>query len=170
MINSAHIIIESAIPSNEVHITNKLVLALSKYCCAISILNKHYKLSDDEMDEFQDTIDDFFALWVDVFGMDSVTNYMHLLGSGHMLYFLKHYRCFHLYRQYGWESLMGKVQAILHLNNQREGYGSGGGKRKSYIYPVMLFILRDLLWKTVKAQEFFKHLDKKEPDKIGNTK
>jgi hypothetical protein len=31
---------------------------------------------------------------------------------------------------------MGKVQAILHLNSQREGFGSGGGRKKSYIYPI----------------------------------
>jgi hypothetical protein len=51
---------------------------------------------------------------------------------------------------------MGKVQAILHLNTQRGGHGSGGsGRKKSYIYPVLLFILRDLLWKTGEAKEFF---------------
>jgi hypothetical protein len=50
---------------------------------------------------------------------------------------------------------MGKIQAILHLNTQRGGKGSGPGKAKSYIYPVMLFILRDILWKTGDAQLFF---------------
>jgi hypothetical protein len=63
---------------------------------------------------------------------------------------------------------MGKVQAILHLNTQRGGHGSGGsGRKKSYIYLVLLFILRDLIWKTGKAKEFFKIRDKEKLDKIG---
>jgi hypothetical protein len=88
------------------------------------------------MEQFQDNADKFFNLWVEVFGRDGVTNYIHLLGSGHMLYFLEWYGCLYLYRQQGWDSLMGKVQAILHLNSQREGFGSGGGRKKSYIYPI----------------------------------
>jgi hypothetical protein len=50
---------------------------------------------------------------------------------------------------------MGKIQAVLHLNTQRGGKGSGGGRSKSFIYPVMLYILRDLLWKTGDARRFF---------------
>jgi hypothetical protein len=54
--------------------------------------------------------------------------------------------------------MLGKVQAVMHLNTQRGGKGSGGDKTKSFIYPVMLYVLRDLLWKTGDAQRFF--LDK----------
>jgi hypothetical protein len=49
---------------------------------------------------------------------------------------------------------MGKVQAFLHLNTQRRGKGSGAGKTKSFIYPVIMFVLRDLLWKTGDADFF----------------
>ena len=71
-----------------------------------------------------------------------------------MQYFLTNYGCLYLYSQQGWEALMGKIQAILHLNTQRGGKGSGGGKNKSFIYPVMLYILRDLLWKPVMHKDF----------------
>jgi hypothetical protein len=76
-----------------------------------------------------------------VFGMEGVTNYIHLLGSGHMHYFLQKYGCLYLYRQQGWEAMMGKVQAVMHLNTQRGGKGSSEGKSKSFIYPIMLFVL-----------------------------
>jgi hypothetical protein len=64
----------------------------------------------------------------------------------------------YLYSQQGWEAMMGKVQSFMHWNTQRGGKVSGGGKTKSSIYPVMLYVLRDLLWKTGDAQRFF--LDK----------
>jgi hypothetical protein len=41
--------------------------------------------------------------------------------------------------------MIGKVQAVMYLNTQRGGKGSGDGKSKSFIYPVMLYVLRDLL-------------------------
>jgi hypothetical protein len=168
MISAADAIIEAAIPANEEHIGSRIIITISHYRNCVALLNKHYKLTDDEMEQFQDNADNFFHSWVDVFGRDGVTNYIHLLGSGHMLYFLKQYGCLYLYSQQGWESLMGKVQAILHLNTQRGGHGSGGrGRKKSYIYPVLLFILRDLLWKTGEAKEFFKKRDKEKLDKIG---
>jgi hypothetical protein len=42
-----------------------------------------------------------------------------------MKYFLQEFGCLYLYSQQGWEALMGKVQAVMHLNTQRGGKGSG---------------------------------------------
>jgi hypothetical protein len=107
------------------------------------------------MEIFQDLADEFFEIWVEIFGPEGVTNYIHLIGSSHMLYFLQHFGCLYLYSQQGWEALMGKVQAFLHLNTQRGEKGSAAGKTKSFICPVMLFVLRDLLWKTGDAERIF---------------
>jgi len=160
MINKVNVIIEAAIPPTEADLRAKLTLAVEKYKAASELLNKHYKLSRAEVEQFQDFVDDFFENWVDIFSVDGLTNYIHLLGSGHMKYFLEKFGCLYLYSQQGWEALMGKVQAVLHLNTQRGGKGSGVGNTKSYIYPVMLFILRDLLWKTGEAQAFFQQCER----------
>jgi hypothetical protein len=72
-----------------------------------------------------------------------------------MKYFLQEFGCLYLYSQQGWEALTGKVQAVMHLNTQRGGKGSGEGTSKSFIYPVMLFVSRGLLWKTGDARRFF---------------
>jgi len=42
-----------------------------------------------------------------------------------MKYFLQEFGCLYLYSQQGWEALTGKVQAVMHLNTQRGGKGSG---------------------------------------------
>jgi hypothetical protein len=105
-----------------------------------------------EMENFQDLVDNFFDIWVELFGAKGVTNYIHLFGSSHLQYFFEHFGCLYLYNQQGWEALMGKVQAFLHLNTQRGGNNSSAGNTKSFIYPVMLFILCDLLWKTGDAE------------------
>ncbi len=92
-------IIEVALAADQHNLLGKLVLALLKYSIAIGLLNKHYQLSEEEVEEFQDNCDAFFHLWVEIFGVEGVTNYIHLIGSGHMQYFLKNYGSMYWYSQ-----------------------------------------------------------------------
>jgi len=95
------------------------------------LLQQHRILTADEIEIFQDCMDDFFELWVELYGEEGITNYIHLLGSGHILYFLKKHGCLYLYSQQGWESLNNKIQAFIHQNTGRGGYGTGEGSGKS---------------------------------------
>jgi hypothetical protein len=78
-----------------------------------------------------------------------------MLGSGHIHNFLRKYGCLYLYSQQGWEALNNTIQTFIHQSSQRGGFGSGDGTRKSYIFPLVRMIIRDLLWKTYKADTFF---------------
>ncbi len=93
-------------------------------------------------------------MWVALFGVEGITNYIHMLGTGHLLYFIKKYGCFYLYCQQGWESLNKHIQTFIHQNTQRGGFGSGEGSGKSFIFPLVTYVLRDLLWKTYEADKF----------------
>ena len=52
--------------------------------------------SDEEIDAFGTHCDDCFELWVDLTGLEGMTNYIHMIGSGHMTYYLQEWR--NLYR------------------------------------------------------------------------
>jgi hypothetical protein len=97
--------------------------------------------------------------WIEVFGNECITNYIHMLGSGHILYFIKKYGCLYLYSQQGWEALNNTIQTFIHQNLQRGGFGSGEGRKKSYIFPLVRMIIRDLLWKTYEADKFYIDLE-----------
>jgi hypothetical protein len=60
-------IIETAIPENENDTRTKLILAVSKYREVMKILTTHRNLDDEEKQLFQDFMDDFFELWVELF-------------------------------------------------------------------------------------------------------
>jgi hypothetical protein len=152
IINDIEKIIYSAITNESAPI---LASALSKYKAAINLITKHRELSEEEQEEFQDLIDDFYQTWIDVFGEEGVTNYIHLLSSGHIHYFLKKYGCLYLYSQQGWEALNSKVQTFILQNSSRGGHNSGENKTKSYIYPLVRYLIRDLLWKTGEGDRFF---------------
>jgi hypothetical protein len=65
---------------------------------------------------------------VEIFGVEGVRDYLHLIGSGHMLFFLQQLGSLELYSQQGREALMGKMQSFLHLNTHSAGKGSGASK------------------------------------------
>lgn len=155
MVNDVDKILENAIPENEQDFKAKLIVACSKYSEAMKLLTLHRALTNDEMDIFQDLVDDFFEIWVELFGNDGMTNYLHMLGTGHILFFLRKYKCLYVFSQQGWEALNAVCTAYILQNSSRGGYGSGQNKTKSYIYPLIRYLMRDLLWKTNMADNFF---------------
>ena len=104
--------IEFAFQNND-NIANKLLEVFTKYQQALTLLTSHWELTDEEIESFQCLIDGFYETWIDLFGLESITNYIHMLGSGHLMYFLKEYRCLYLYSQQGWEALNGKSTSLL---------------------------------------------------------
>jgi len=159
MIKSIDILVEDAVGESDHDFKTRMISAVESYKEAMNLLTTHRILTNDEIEHFQDKIDDFYETWIELFGEEGITNYIHLLGSGHMLYFLKEYGCLYIYSQQGWEDLNNRCQAYLLHNTSRGGYGSGEGKGKSYTFPIVRFILRDLLWKTGDADIFFSNLD-----------
>ncbi len=155
MMDSVDVLIDSAFSNADDDYKNKLKLACSKYLQAIELLTAHRILSDDEQETFQDLIDDFFQIWIDLFSTEGMTNYIHLLGSGHILFFLQKYKCLYIYSQQGWESLNSICTGYILQNSSRGGKGSGESGNKSYIYPLIRYLVRDLLWKTGEADRFF---------------
>jgi hypothetical protein len=160
MIKKIDKIVEAAVPIADNEFGHKVIAAVTSYTEAMCLLTKHRNLTNAEKESFQDLIDDFYEQWIDLFGEEGITNYIHILGSGHMLYFLEKYNCLYMYSQQGWEDLNNRCQAFLLHNTSRGGYGSGEGKGKSYTFPIVRYILRDLLWKTGEADHFFSELEK----------
>jgi hypothetical protein len=64
-----------------------------------------------------------------------------------------------MYSQQGWEDCNNRCQAFLLQNSSRGGFDSGEGRGKSYTFPLVRYIMRDLLWKTGEADIFFMKLE-----------
>jgi hypothetical protein len=158
IISDIDAIIEAALPGAD-DTAAALLIALEKYKAAMTLLTEHCELTDEDHNHFQDLIDDFYEMWIGIFGDEGLTNYIHMLGSGHVLYFLKKYGCLYMYSQQGWESLNSTVQTFIMQNLQCGGKNSGENGRKSYIFPLVRMVIRDLLWKTCKADKYFLNLE-----------
>ena len=77
--------------------------AVSSFRSGMKKVNVRHDLSDPEIISFQRDMDDFFAEWCTLYGEDGITNYAHMLGSGHIMEYLLHWRNLWVHFQQGWE-------------------------------------------------------------------
>jgi len=124
----------------------------------MEILILHQKLTEDEINLFQDHIDDFFEIWVELFGEEGLSNYIHLLAAGHISW--KNIIAFTCIVNRGGRhsTTPSRHTSITTLNEVGKEVGKRAGE-KSFIFPLVRYILRDLLWKTGDADRFFVNLE-----------
>jgi hypothetical protein len=117
MLKPIDMIIDAAISTDDMK--TKLTLAIAKYREGMAILMLHQALLQEETGKFQDLMDDFFQLWIELFADKGLSNCIQLLGSGQILYFLNKYDCICMYSQHGWEALNNTVKAFIQQNCSR---------------------------------------------------
>ena len=117
---------------------------------------KEDDFSDAEIEDFHTQCGVFMTAWVKMAGKDKVTNYIHMIGSGHLVYYLKVYRNLYKYSNQGWEALNQKLKRV-YFNNTNHGGSSGGrgGVKKGHVEPLWLYFARSTLWKTGEGDNFF---------------
>ena len=76
---------------------------IGHYQDGFAILLRKDELDDDTIWSFQRSIDFFFAEWVELHGEEGITNYCHMLGSGHIMEFFLYFRNLSQHSQQGWE-------------------------------------------------------------------
>lgn len=123
---------------------------IGNYRAAMQILRKKSEYTDNEIDEFQNLIDDFFQLYVEVSGggKEGVTNYLHMLSSGHIKYYMTTHRNLYKFSQQGWESLNAKVKLTFFNHTQRGGnFGKEGEEsERSYLRAIYMAFQREVMW------------------------
>jgi len=77
---------------------------IAEYKHAMVLLRKKTDLSNDEVKRFQQHIDVFFVAWVSLLSHEGVTNYIHMLGAGHIGEYLLHHQNLYKHSQQGWEA------------------------------------------------------------------
>ncbi len=78
----------------------------------ISFQNEDF--SDEEIEIFQDLIDEWFNEYIELVCLSGVTNnYLHLLGAGNLFHYIKKWGNLYRYQQQGWEMKNGMISALL---------------------------------------------------------
>jgi hypothetical protein len=129
---------------------------LQKYIEVMTVAFQHEDFSDDDIEAFQDSVDEWFFIYVELVGIQGITNYIHLLGAGHLYHYLKRWRNLYRYQQQGWEKKNGVIASFVNRRTRRGGAGGKHGPaHTSRVLPVMKWFQRTSAWATGDAQAFF---------------
>ena len=94
-------------------------------------------------------------------GLEGMANYIHLLGSGHISYYLTKYRSLYRYSNQSWERLNKRVKRFYLQRTQRGGHGKYGGKDVQnelickHTKPIARWLQRVIMMNTGLGAEFF---------------
>jgi hypothetical protein len=115
---------------------------ISNYNKMFEMLRKKDDFTDDEILEFQKLADYFYDEWIDLQGREGITNYIHMIGSGHVADFLYEFRNLYRHSQQGWEHLNSFLKVYFFRRTMRGGGTTGGSKIK----PLAKWLARRMVW------------------------
>jgi hypothetical protein len=115
-------------------------------------LSQREDLTDQDIDELQVEIDYFSVKWVELTGCDGISNDIHMMITGHIIYYLRKWRNYYRYGNEGWEHINAQMAWFHHNRTQRvASAGRDSNIASSKGKPIGLWLLRRLFWSTIKA-------------------
>jgi hypothetical protein len=124
------------------------------YVTLLDQLESKEKFSFEDVCRFQRDADDFCSVYISLTGRAGMTNYFHLLHSGHYSYFLRKYGNLYRYSQQGWENVNSVSKRTYHRNTAR----GGGPKGSSKLKPILYRLARGMLWRCGYLDGLFNYL------------
>ena len=94
--------------------------------------------------------------------LQGVTNYLHLIGAGHLLYYLKLYGNLYPFSQQGWEALNKLIKSQYHCKSNHGGcLGNNNSAmiRGRQLLSTANLLTRRFCWLTRIGQEFFQGME-----------
>ena len=127
----------------------------------IEILIQKEDYTPDNVKKFQDNVDQFMEIWCSLGGKRMMTNYFHMLASGHIKYYMETWKNMYRYEQEGWESLNALIKTYF-LHTKRGGYTSKESNDNGEVNinlssragPIGKWAVRSILWKSGLAFEY----------------
>jgi len=78
--------------------------------------------TQESIDSLQNTVDQFCSDYIEAFGLENVTNYLHDLHAGHVHFFLSQYNSLYTHCNIGLEASIGTTTSFLHRGTQHGGH------------------------------------------------
>ena len=113
---------------------------------AMQKVRSRKEFTNDMISSFQEDVDGFFQIWVDLHGLEGVSNYIHFLGSGHISVYLHEWKNLYRHSQQGWEALNKLIKTFYYRGTQQGGASNQGKGRKSRLLPIARWLQRRAIW------------------------
>ena len=157
VMNMIELLIVESFPTTDVK-RDLLLQCFPHYRAAVIILRKKTDATDDEIAAFQSHVDAWFGGWVQVYGREGCTNYTHMMSSGHVMRYMKEWKCLHRYSQQGWEALNALIKSYFFRRTNRGGLARNS-TQKSKLLGVARWLQRRVMWYSGNGDSLFEDED-----------
>jgi hypothetical protein len=123
---------------------------------ALIILGQKIDYTEDEISTFQKKIDIFANGWLELNGAQGMTNYIHMLASGHIAEYMRHWKNLYRHSQQGWEAFNSHFKSYFFRRTGRGGAGNKGLGVKSRLIPIARWLQRRMVWMSQASVEDMK--------------
>ena len=105
-------------------------------------------LTDNEIAVMQGHFDNFYQIWVGkLYSRAGVTNYIHMLGAGHIADYCYHWRNLYYQPQQGWEAFNSMLKNLFfRRTNQGGKAGNDPNNPRSRLKGIGRWLLRRTMW------------------------
>ena len=121
------------------------ITALNNYRTAMILLRKRDDFTNTEIATYQNHADKFFQAWVHLWQIEGITNYIHMIGSGHIADYLYKWKNLYRYSQQGWEAMNSLIKTFF-FRRTSHGGGVRGDSKKSRLIPIARWLQRRLVF------------------------
>jgi hypothetical protein len=118
--------------------------AIYLWISLMEFARKRTDFTEEEIVDFQDLADEFFERWIDLKHLDGLGNYFHLVGAGHLSFYLREWGNLFRYSQQGWESMNSLIKTFFYRRTQHGGHGGKRDERNSKMKPIARWLQRKL--------------------------
>jgi hypothetical protein len=125
----------------------------------LTTLRQREDLTDEKIIIMGLRLDEWTVNWISLVGREGMTNYTHLMTSGHIVYYLKHWRNFYCYSNQGSEKFNSQYRYIYCHRTQKGGSSGTHGESGSKMKPIGLWFLCRMYWLTKGVDAKLSELD-----------
>lgn len=125
--------------------TELWMVALNNYRISMVLLRKREDFTNESIAVYQDHADKFFQAWIKLWQKEGITNYIHMIGSGHVADYLYKWNNLYRYSQQGWEAMNSLIKTFF-FRRTSHGGGVKGASKKSRLIPIARWLQRRMVF------------------------
>jgi hypothetical protein len=112
----------------------------------MELARRREDFTEDDIEEFQTLANDWFEKWVKLTGRDGLTNYVHMVGAGHLSFYMREWGNLYRYSQQGWEAYNSLIKSVYYRRTQRGGNGGNKDEATSRVVPLGRWLQRKMFF------------------------
>jgi hypothetical protein len=125
---------------------SKWIETISLWNLVMDKARRREDFDEGAIEDFQTLADDWFEKWIRLTGRDGLSNYVHIVASGHLSFYLREWGNLYKYSQQGWESFNSLIKSIYFRRTQRGGSGGKRDELNSRVAPIARWLQRKLFF------------------------